>query len=104
VATRRENHVTLSCRLTPLIGVDHPAALNDDEEFVGLMVTVTVMAGPGREHRPSQEEVLRACGVLVDEKLDLHVHPTLIPIETGNEGDIVESRAVRLHQDIPLSR
>jgi hypothetical protein len=104
VTTRGENHIAFACRLPSFIRIDHADALEDDEELVGIMVTVSVMSSPRGEKRPPQEEVIRAGIVLVDQELNLHVHPTFIPIETRDQGDVYEPGTEWLHHDKPLNK
>src|SRR4051794_14536961 len=82
VATRREDDVARLGRLSPLVRVDLAAAAQDDEELVGVWMTVALVPGAGRQQRPADDERNRPRRARVDQELHLHVDPALVLAQT----------------------
>ncbi len=104
MAARGVDHVTLRCRLPTVVGVDHPRSLEHHEELVCVVMSVTVVPRPRRQDRPSKEKIIGARLLLVNEELDLHLHPAFFLLQPGDQWHLVQIGAERLGHDMPARR
>src|SRR5262249_5992548 len=98
------DHVAFARWFEAVLGDDVALALEHNEELVAVAVQVPLMAGPGLEHRPPND-IVGAGGFLGDQKLDLHVDPTVVALEALHKRNVLAVGAKHLgHFSWPPSR
>ena len=72
-----------------MIGVDHAASLEHDEELVAIVMAVVFVPRARLEHRPA-DHVIGIGRFLVDQELHLHVHPAVVALEPFDLGHVAQ--------------
>jgi hypothetical protein len=98
-----EQHVSFPGRLVLVVGVDHAMTGEDDEELIGVGMTMSIVPGAWRQHCPTEKEALGPGPGLIDQELDLHVDPSLVTAQAAFDGHIVAVDPIPVAHDAPPS-